>query len=146
MKRVARNVSIIMRTERLIAQRHTAVLVRRAGLTAAAGLVAGLAIIMLNLSGYLALSEIMSPALAACMVALANLLIAALLMALAGRVAVGDDTQTAAELRDMAIEDIEAELEGTVNDLRNMARDPLGMVAPGLMGAVAKTILKTAKK
>jgi hypothetical protein len=47
MSRISRNISIILRSERLIAQRRMAVLRRQTGMMAAAGIAAGVGLIML---------------------------------------------------------------------------------------------------
>ena len=70
MNRISRNVSIIFRSERLIAQRRFAVLRRQTGFMAAAGIVAGIGLIMLNAAAYLALSTKVSTPLAALIVAI----------------------------------------------------------------------------
>jgi len=152
MSRISRNISIILRTERLIAQRNMTVLAKRAGFFAAAGLAGGLAIIMLNVAGYLALASVMSKPLAALVIALINLIVALILAAIANSVSAEADTAPVAELRDMAIGDIEAEVQDmmseareTVRDLRTVSRDPLGTLAPGLVTMIASAVLKHQK-
>ena len=83
MSRISRNISIIWRSERLMAQRRLAVLRRQTGLMAAAGVVAGVGLIMLNAAAYLALSSRMDPAWAALIVAVVNLALAAILISVA---------------------------------------------------------------
>ncbi|KPA22430.1 hypothetical protein shim_07100 [Shimia sp. SK013] len=152
-KRISRNISIILRSERLIAQRHMAVFRRQTGMAAAALLAAGVGLVMLNVAGFFALAEVMSQAAAAVIVALANLLLALVLMMSAGRVAVGEEVDAVAEVRDLALEDLETEVRiaadearGAAEALKNMARNPLGAVTPGLASAVAKALVKTSKK
>ncbi|OUS33652.1 hypothetical protein A9Q94_18720 [Rhodobacterales bacterium 56_14_T64] len=152
MKRISRNISIILRAERLIAQRHLAILRRQTGLMAAAGLVAGLGIIMLNMAGYLALSNVVSPALAALIVAAVNLVLAGILASLAGNANAEAETAPVAEVRDLAMEDLEAEFQHVVDEaktavdgIKRMANDPLGLIAPGVAGAVAKAVVKNLK-
>lgn len=152
MNRISRNISIVLRAERLIAQRHFAVLRRQTGFMAAAGIAAGVGLIMLNASAYLALSQSMSQPTAAFIVALANLVLAALLFSLAGKSNVEQETAPVTEVRDMALEDIEAELrsaageaKATADAVKAMVRDPFGGIAPGVAGAVAKTVLKNLK-
>ena len=152
MSRISRNVSIILRTERLIAQRNMTVLAKRTGFFAAAGLAAGLAVVMLNIAGYLALIAVMSMPLAALVVALVNLVVALVLGSIANSVSAEADTAPVAELRDIAIGDIEAEVQDmladareTIHDLRTVSRDPLGTLAPGLAGVIARAVLKHLK-
>ncbi|MGV6803939.1 MAG: hypothetical protein ACWA49_07015 [Ruegeria sp.] len=152
MSRISRNVSIILRTERLIAQRNMTVLAKRVGFFAAAGLATGLAIVMLNVAGYLALIAVMSKPLAALVIALVNLAVALVLASIANSISAEADTAPVAELRDIAISDIEAEVQDaldeareTVRDLRSVTRDPLGTLAPGLAGMIANAILRHLK-
>ncbi|CUH52490.1 hypothetical protein [Shimia marina] len=153
MNRLSRNISIILRSERLIAQRHLAVLRRQTGLMAAAGIAAAVGLIMLNLAAYFALSTSLSPAASALIVALVNLALAALLIGLAAKSTVGEETAAVAQVRDMAIEDIEAELRVAVEEakaaseaLKSMARDPFGALAPAMVGPIAKAVVKAMKK
>ena len=152
MNRISRNISIILRSERLIAQRHLAVLRRQTGLMATAGIAAGVGLVMLNVSAFLALSFHLSQPTAALIVALANLILAAILVVTANKTSAAEETAAVAEVRDMALEDIEAEVrlaaeeaQEAANALKKMARDPLGSIAPGLAGSVAKAVLKNLK-
>ncbi|MDP2519534.1 hypothetical protein [Shimia thalassica] len=152
MNRISRNISIVLRSERLIAQRHLAVLRRQTGLMAAAGIAAGVGLIMLNVSAFLALSASMSQPTAALIISIANLVVAAMLVSLAGKSNVEQETAPVVEVRDMALEDIEAELRAAANEakattdaIKGMARDPLGAIAPGIAGSVAKAVIKNIK-
>ncbi|PSL17723.1 phage holin family protein [Shimia abyssi] len=152
MNRISRNISIVLRAERLIAQRHLAVLRRQTGLMAAAGIAAGVGLIMLNVSAYLALSQTMSPPSAALIVALVNMALAILLVSLANKSNVEQETAPVTEVRDMALEDIEAEMrafageaKATADAVKKMASDPFGAIAPGVAGTVAKAVIKNLK-
>ena len=152
MNRITRNLSILYRSERLIAQRQLAVLRKQTGLMAAAGLIAGLGIIMLNMSAYLALAESFSKPTAALIVAVANLALAGLLIVYAQGQSAEKDIEPVTEVRDMALEDLEAEAQAVadearavVEDVKGIARDPLGAVMPGIMGTAAKAALKSMK-
>lgn len=136
-----------------MAQRRMAVLRRQTGLMAAAGIAAGLALIMLNVAAYFALSEKMSQPLSALIVALANIVIAAILVAMANRQSAEPDVSAVAEVRDLAMEDLETEIQETTEEIKGlaqsvhkMARDPLGSVAPGLIGAIVAAVIKNTKK
>lgn len=153
MNRISRNISIALRAERLIAQRHMAVLRNQTGLLAAAGLVAGIGLIMVNVAAYFALSNSLSPEWAALIVAVANFLLAVLLAMSANRMSADEDVQGATEVRDMAIEDLEAEIMSGVaevkevaTDIRQMVKNPLGLVLPGMVGPLAEALLKSGKK
>jgi hypothetical protein len=153
MKRINRNISIIFRSERLIAQRRFAVLRRQTGFMAAAGIVAGIGLIMLNAAAYLELSTMVSTSLAALIVAVVNFAIAALLVNIATRTNAENEVASVVEMRDMAMEDLEDEVNEAIvevktlsQNIRKVARDPLGIVAPGVLGTLASLLLKNLKK
>ncbi|MGI9356606.1 MAG: phage holin family protein [Rhizobiaceae bacterium] len=153
MNRISRNISIALRAERLIAQRKMETLRTKTGLMAAAGLVSGIGLIMLNVAGFFALEARMSPQMAALFVALANFVLAILLGIYAGRVSSEPDLRGATEVRDMALEDIEAEVEETVHqvkevvsDVRQVVRNPLGSSLPGIIVPLASSLIKSARK
>ncbi len=153
MNRISRNISIALRAERLIAQRHMAVLRNQTGLMAAAGLIAGIGLIMVNLAAYFALSSSLSPQWAALIVAITNFIIAALVAMSAKKMSADEDVQGATEVRDMAIEDLEAEFMSAVaevkevaTDVRQMVKNPLGAALPGLVVPLAQAFLKSGKR
>lgn len=153
MKRISRNISIALRAERLIAQRHMAVLRNQTGLMAAAGLVAGIGLIMVNMAAYFALNTSLASYWAALIVAVANFLLAILLATSANRLSADADVQGATEVRDMAIEDLEAEFNSAISDVKEVATDiqqmvknPLGAAIPALIVPLAEVLLKTGKK
>ena len=151
MSRMSRHVSIIWRAERLIAQRRLAVIRRQTGLMAA--VVAGVGLIMLNAAAYLALSSRMDPALAALVVALVNLVLAAILVSMANSVSAEAEVAPVAEVRDLAVEELEAEIKDATDEarqvvetVRKFTRDPLGLGASGAVGAILTTVLQSLKK
>ena len=153
MNRINRNISIIVRSERMIAQRRFSVLRRQTGFMAAAGIVAGIGLIMLNIAAYFTLAEKVSPANAALIVSVTNLGVAAFLIYFANGMNADREVEGVAELRDMAIEDLEAdvseaaaEVKAVAQSVRNMARDPFGAIAPGIMGTIANIAIKSLKK
>lgn len=150
MSRISRNISIILRAERLIAQRHVAVAARSAGFYAAAGLAVGLAVIMLNVAGFYWLAESLSKPSAALIVAGANLLLALILALLANTQNAQADTTAAVELRDMALQDIETEIKDTLSDAQatvtSIRRDPLAALTPDVISAILSTLIKYARR
>ena len=153
MNRISRNLTILFRTERLIAQRQMAVLRAQTGLVAFAGLVAGIAIIMLNVAIFYALGTVMAAQYAALLVALGNALVALVLVAIASRMSAEKELEPATEVRDMALAEIEADLNEVAEEAREltrnvsrMARDPLGTALPALIGPLLSLLLKSKDK
>jgi hypothetical protein len=122
MSRISRNISIILRSERLIAQRRMAVLRRQTGMMAAAGIAAGVGLIMLNVAAYFALDEHLSQPLSALIVALANMAIAALLISTANKQNADAEVSGVAEVRDMAMEDLEMEVQEATEEVKVLAQ------------------------
>lgn len=153
MNRISRNISIALRSERLIVQRKMEVIRTQTGLMAAAGLVAGIGLIMINVAAYFALTTKLSPQSAALIVGMVNFAIAGLLGVYASRINADSDVGGAIEVRDMAIEDLEAEIEDVtreaqqvVSDVRQLVKNPLGSALPGIVGPLISALLKSGKK
>lgn len=153
MNRISRNLTILFRTERLIARRQMAVLRAQTGMVAFAGLVMGIAIIMLNVAIFYALGTVMAAQYAALLVALGNALVALVLVAIASRMSAEKELEPATEVRDMALAEIEADLNEVAEEAREltrnvsrMARDPLGTALPALIGPLLSLLLKSKDK
>lgn len=153
MNRISRNISIVLRTERMIARRHMAVIRNQTGLYAFAGLVSLIGLVMLNVAAFYALITVMAAQFAALIVALGNLVLAGALVLIAGRLSPGKELEPVTELRDLAIAELEAEAELAVAEAREMsanvrriARDPLGTALPALLGPLISALLSGRKK
>ncbi|SNT16012.1 phage holin family protein [Tropicimonas sediminicola] len=153
MSRITRNAAIAIRMEKLIARREVAAVGRQIGMTAAAGILGAVGLIMLNVAGYLALAARLEPWLAALIVAIVNLALAALLLLVARNVSADGDVEAAREVRDLALSDLEgevvdaaAEVQGLANDLRTVARNPLSAAGLTALVPLLTLILKNLKK
>lgn len=154
MNRISRNISIILRAERAIARRRMALFRTQTGMMIAAGLMVGIAVVMLNVAGFFALNATYSPQSSALIVAAANLVLAGLLALMASRSSIEAELEPVTEVRDLAIQDLEAEFDGIAqeashlaNDVRRIARDPIGTVLPAMIGPlIAGAIRKNKKK
>ncbi|NOD34115.1 MULTISPECIES: hypothetical protein [unclassified Ruegeria] len=147
MSRLSRNLVTIYRTERLIARRRLAVVQQQTILFGIAGIVALLALVLLNLALFFALQSTMSSASAAAVLALGNLGFAALLVLIARRSSVEDEVAPAVEVRDMAIADIEDELEEVATEAREVVQavksigsNPLGSATTVLVPLISMLI------
>ncbi|WP_170355135.1 phage holin family protein [Ruegeria lacuscaerulensis] len=149
MSRISRNISIILRAERLIAQRQVAVAAKRTGIYAAAGFAIGLAVVMLNIAGFFWLSATLTKPVAALILAGLNLVLAVLLALIANSMTASTDTTAAVELRDMALQDIEVEIKENLTEARNVVsgvrRDPIGALTPEIVSALLGSALKYAR-
>ncbi len=148
MNRLSRNLTTIYRTERLITRRRLAVVQQQSVMMALAGIAVLAALVLLNVSLYFVLNAWMSSAASAAALALANLLLAGLLVLIAKRTNVEDEIAPAVEVRDMAIADIEDELEELATEARDVVQavksigaNPWGSL-PALLIPLLTAILK----
>ncbi|NDR59146.1 phage holin family protein [Aliiruegeria sabulilitoris] len=153
MNRIARNFQIILRSEKLIASRQVAVATRKGGLFGAAALMGGIAVVFLNVAAYLVLAARLEPAMAALIVASANLVLAGILIALAKGMSADRDVEAVSEVRDMAMADLEGELQEATDEIRELAqnvrkmtRDPFSSASLSVIGPLLSLLLKNLKK
>lgn len=148
MNRISRSLTTIYRTERLIARRRLAVIQNQTVLMALAGVAALLGLALLNVALFFALSERLSPAASAGILAVVNLALAALLASRAGKIDIEAEIAPVIEVRDLAISDLEAEIGEATQEVRqitdsitNLHRDPFGSLSTLILPLVT-TLLK----
>lgn len=149
MNRFSRNLAIIYRTESLITRRRVAVMQKQTVLMALAGLAALAGLILLNVTMYLVLNTWISPAVSAGILTVVNLGLAGLLASVAGGASVENEIAPAVEVRDMAIADIEAELDSmaletreVINSVKNLGSNPLGSLTTILVPILTAALKK----
>ena len=149
MNRMSRNLTTIYRTERLIAGRRIAVVGQKTVLMVLAGLAALAGLISLNVALYFVLNTFVSPAASAGLLALANLLLAGVLAFIAGRTSVENEIAPAVEVRDLAIADLEGDIEEMTLEAREIAAtlkglgsNPLGSLATLLVPILTAALKK----
>lgn len=149
MKRMSRNLTTIYRTERLITQRRVAVLQRQVVMMVIAGIAALAALILLNVAVYLVLAAILPPAAGAAILALANLVLAGVFVGLAGRMNAEAEIAPAVEVRDMAFEDLECEIEEMTDEgrrvldsVKRMGTDPFASLSALLVPVLTAALKK----
>lgn len=101
----------------------------------------------------LALAARMDPAVAALIVAMVNLILAAVLISLAKSMSADGDIREVSEVRDMAVADREDEVQQATDEVRDladnvrkMARDPFGSSALHVLGPLLSMLLKNLRK
>ncbi len=136
MNRISRSLTTVYRTEGLIARRRFAVVQNQIILMAFAGAVALIGLILLNVALFFMLQERMSPAAAAGTLALVNIVFAGFLAGVATKLNVESEIASAVEVRNLAIADLEFEVEGAtqevrdiVNSLQGLRQDPFGSLS-----------------
>ena len=149
MNRISRNLTTIYRTERLIARRQLAVIQQQAIMMALAGVAVLAGLILLNVSLFFVLQDRVSPAAAAAILAVGNIVIAVLLVSVATRASVDDEIAPAVEVRDLAIADIEDEIEDmaaeareVVDAVKGFGANPLGSLTTILVPILTAVLQK----
>jgi hypothetical protein len=151
MNRISRSITTIYRTESLIARRSLAVIQNQTILMALAGVLAMIGLVFLNLCFYFILSGLVSPTWAACILAILNLILTLVLAITAAKLNVEREIAPVVEVRDMAIADLEVEMQDfgsdvrqIVGSLKNIPADPLGSLTT-LLVPILTPLLKKKK-
>ena len=118
-------------------------------LYALAGLIAVFALGMLNVAAFLYLETVWGPVWAAIAAALGDFVLAAIVAGVALATRPGPEVTAALELRDAAVEGLEAEL-GPLQErfawLTRAARDPLDTMLPAILVPLITSIVRSLRK
>ena len=148
MRRIVRHIRILWRSESLLTELRIAAATRKAALLICAALVAAFALGMLNFAAFLALQPLWGAPLAALSVALADLVGAGVLLVYAQSSKAGAETTMLREVRDLALQDLEAEAAGFEAELgkardqvKDLVQHPLGSIAPSIVLPLLKSVI-----
>ncbi len=148
MKRVARSLRILWRAESQLGAIRVAGLMKKAGMLAFAALVGVFGVAMLDIAAFFALLPQWGYSGAALAVALGNFVLAIVVFVLAQAVKPGVEVQMLSEVRDMALEDLEAEVAGVETaivharkEILDLVRHPLSALAPGVLLPLLKSVV-----
>lgn len=129
MNRITRNLQLLWRSERVLAEAKLKLSSRKLILVVAAGIAFLFALCMLNVAGYLALASEVTKPLAALIVALVNLLLAGLLLAVAHGLRPAPEEEMVQEVRDIALGELGAEMDAVQAKLLKLSDDVDGVRA-----------------
>lgn len=127
MSRVRRNLQLLWRSERVMAEARLKLTSRKLVLAVIAGIACLIAVSMLNLAAYWALITVVSKPLAALIVALVNIVIAGLLIAIAQGLQPGPEEEMLREVRDIALGDLGSEVDDVQAKLLQLREDVEGV-------------------
>ena len=163
METLVRNLKIVMKSDRMLAEIKLKLIGQKIVLFIVAGLGGLFALGMLNMAVFFAIQQVYSSAIAALLVGLGNLFFVGILLFILQRLDTGPEAKIVEEVREMAIADIEAEAKDFQNELRlvrdeiagmrvgitNLVKNPLGALAPHLLipatAALAKIVTASGK-
>ena len=149
MQTMFRDLRILWRAERIIVETQLRLAARRTALAAAALLIGILGLGMLNFAAYVALAPLWGLAWAAFAVAVADLVVAGLVLLIAGAARPGPEHAAAVELRDMSIQELDTELAPLKNRLSALTRASRGpsleATLPTLLVPLVAAVLRAVK-
>jgi hypothetical protein len=148
-QRVFRHLRILWRVESTIAEARLRVTMRRSVLYALAGLIAVFGLGMLNVAAFFALAPYWGPTWAAFAAALGDFLLAVVMVAIALAARPASDLNTAVDLRQAAIDGLEAEfsaLQEPLAWLTRAARNPIDTALPAIIVPLVTAIIRGLRK
>src|SRR5450631_1453576 len=143
---VVKNLRVLWRTDRIIAELRMRHMLVGLGLRAFAALIAAFGLLMLELSAYFALVQIWSAISAAAILGAVNFLIAAILFAIAARPPAGRELELATEIHGSAVDALQLEARTLQSEVSEMVHHPLNSVLPMLIVPLITIIIRSLRK
>jgi hypothetical protein len=143
---VVKNLRVLWRTDRIIADIRMRHLLVSLGLRAFAALIAAFGLLMLELSAYFALIQIWSATSAAAILGALNFGIATILFAIAAKPPTGRELELANEIHGCSIDALQLEARALQSQLSGMIHHPLNGILPLLIAPLVTIIIKSLKK
>jgi hypothetical protein len=143
---VVKNLRLLWRTDRIIADIRMRRLLIGLGLRALAALIAAFGLLMLELSAYYALVQIWSAISAAAALGALNFVIAAILFAIAARPPAGRELELATEIYGTSVDALQLEARAMQSQLSGMIHHPLNGILPLLIAPLITIIFKNLRK
>jgi hypothetical protein len=149
MEHLARSLKVAWRSERLLIANEFRLAMQKMQLSALAGLVGILGLVMINLAAFFALMPHLGQSLAALCVGVVDLVLAILLIVRAGSLKPASEVEMIKEVRAMAFRDIEeelslaeAEVKALKNEVQAFVRHPLDTLLPAAIGPLLEAAVR----
>lgn len=139
------NLRVLWRTDRIIADIRMRHLLVGLALRALAALIAGFGLLMLELSAYFALVQVLSAISAAAILGAVNFAIAAMLFVLASRPPSGRELELATQIHETSVEALQVEARALQSQLSGMIQHPLNGILPSLIVPLITVIIRSLK-
>lgn len=143
---VVKNLRVLWRTDRIIADIRMRHMLVGLGLRAFAALIAAFGLLMLELSAYFALVQIWSAISAAAILGALNFAAAAILLVVAARAPSGRELELAKEIHASSVDALQLEARALQSQVSGMIHHPLNGVLPLLIVPLITIIIKSLKK
>lgn len=137
---IVKNLRLLWRTDRIIAEMRLRHMLVSLGLRAFAALIAAFGLLMFELAGYFALVQVLNAIVAAAILGAVNLVIALILLLLASRRSLGQELTLANEIHDSAIDALQVEARATQSQVNRLLHHPLEGVLPLLVPLITAAI------
>jgi hypothetical protein len=156
MEDLMRDLQVLWKADSLIGRIWLNVLARRFALTVFAALIAAFALGMANVAGFIGFEAAYGPVWSAAIVAVVDVVLAALVLALASSAKPGEELELALEVRKMAmaslqsdsaeawlvVEQLSRDIRQTRESLAGLVQNPLGAATERLLVPAALSVLK----
>jgi len=142
---IVRNLRVLWRTDRIIAEVRMRHMLVGFGLRALAALIAAFGLLMLELSTYFALVQIWSAITAAAVLGALNFAIAAVLFLIAARPPGGRELELAGEIHGASVDALQIEARALQSQVSGMIHHPLNGILPLLVPLIT-IIIRSLKK
>jgi membrane protein implicated in regulation of membrane protease activity len=143
---VVKQLRVLWRTDRIIADIRMRHLLVGLGLRAFAALIATFGLLMLELSAYFALVQIWSAIAAAAILGAINFAIAGILLVIAGRPPVGRELELANEIHGSSVDALQREAQALQSQVSGMVQHPLNGLLPLLIVPLITIIIRSLKR
>ena len=143
---VVKNLRVLWRTDRIIADIRMRHMLVGLGLRAFAALIAAFGLLMLELAAYFALIQVWSAISAAAILGAFNFLIAAILFFIAARPPAGRELELANEIHGSSVDALQLEARALQAELSGAIHHPLSGILPLLIVPLITIIIKSLKK
>jgi hypothetical protein len=137
---VIRNLRLLWRTDRIIAEMRLRHMLVGLGLRAFAALIAAFALLMFELAAYFALVQVLSAIVAAAILGAINLAIALVLALIASRRSIGQELTLANEIHDSAIDALQVEAQAAQSQFGRLLHHPLEGALPLIVPLITAAI------
>jgi hypothetical protein len=137
---VVKNMRLLWRTDRIIAEMRLRHMLVGLGLRAFAALIAAFALLMFELAAYFALVQVQSAIVAAAILGAVNLAIALLLLFIASRRNLGQELTLANQIHDSAIDALQVEAQAMQSQVSRLLHHPLEGILPLIVPLITAAI------
>ena len=142
---IVKNLRVLWRADRIIADIRMRHMLIGLGLRAFAALIAAFGLLMLELSAYFALVQVWSAIIAATILSGVNFVIAAILFMIAARPPAGRELELASEIHGSAIDALQIEARAAQSQFSGMIHHPLNSALPMLLVPLITIIVRSLK-